>query len=656
MDGVTRRSTRIRTMIASRTNLLLNLSDPRIPADLLDSALVSLRKSTSVTPIFEEIRILLPQDSSRACATRANREASWIFERDRSLGESVCFAARSAKESGASLLVLDGPSLFDSRAVTALENVLDRDPYFAFALPRLSGYGRELIRKLDETLGDPEFNMIPRSVVDDAPEYYLIPDRIESCVLIRANVVRDFWPLEQNYETLWGMLRDLEARARQAGFRCVVANRAVIEASDISSFQDTSANRRDREKISARFPESADLERLWREFPEHERESLLGRASSASVALNRTLLLDLSDLGAIRNGTSEATLGILRGLRSSAGHWSISLLVSPEIERFHRLREDFPEFEIEWPNPSHRFTAVLRLNQPWSLATLIRLHKAALFNFVFVHDTILGDMFRGSPMGLDQVWRFLAKNADGLIYNSDFTRQRFRTRYPVDSRVDECVAYLSCHPSDYRKEIEDLRSEPYLFVVGNQYPHKWMKQTIEILSSAFPFEKLRALGYEDPSVPNLESLSSGHISENVIDQLYAGAWAVVYPSQYEGFGFPVIRALSYGKTVIARKSALLSEIAERYRGPGRLWAFETEIDLVEAVGRVLHGMDWEETQLGSALASSEEPDSWREVADVILHSIEERTRKPESSNWECRQEKMDAMELHASVLQDWGAE
>ena len=44
-------------------------------------------------------------------------------------------------------------------------------------------------------------------------------------------------------------------------------------------------------------------------------------------------------------------------------------------------------------------------------------------------------------------------------------------------------------------------------------------------------------------------------------RLYAAAKLVVFPSFYEGFGLPVVTALAYGRTLCARESPVLTEVA-----------------------------------------------------------------------------------------------
>lgn len=53
----------------------------------------------------------------------------------------------------------------------------------------------------------------------------------------------------------------------------------------------------------------------------------------------------------------------------------------------------------------------------------------------------------------------------------------------------------------------------------------------------------------------------GYVDERQLPVLYSGAVALIYPSVYEGFGLPILEAMSCGTPVIASHSAAIPEVA-----------------------------------------------------------------------------------------------
>lgn len=58
--------------------------------------------------------------------------------------------------------------------------------------------------------------------------------------------------------------------------------------------------------------------------------------------------------------------------------------------------------------------------------------------------------------------------------------------------------------------------------------------------------------------------STGPVEKNLLPYLYSGAEAFIFVSQYEGFGMPVLEAMSCGCPVITSNSSSLKEIARGY--------------------------------------------------------------------------------------------
>ncbi|MGZ4732310.1 MAG: glycosyltransferase family 4 protein [Terriglobales bacterium] len=77
---------------------------------------------------------------------------------------------------------------------------------------------------------------------------------------------------------------------------------------------------------------------------------------------------------------------------------------------------------------------------------------------------------------------------------------------------------------------------------------------------------------------------AGHVPEEHIPGLYAGAAALVIPSLYEGFGLPVLEAMAAGTPVVASNTSSLPEVAA---GAAILFPPEDELALADAIEDVL---------------------------------------------------------------------
>ena len=629
-----------------QTHALIDLRSEDLSKAAIEQVLASVVVATEAGRLLAtDVRLFLSEAHREALADALDDE--WQVSSPTNVIEAANHAMLGAAIAGAQWFVSVGVAIPDEECFLALESVLATDPYFGFAFPRFARVGEDGCLKLSENLGDPGLNVMPMPDLASRPDYYLVADHLKPAMLASLQVVRDFEALSGGYETLASALRDWIARSRRVGFRCVVSNRSIARVEAANAKLELEGTPADEKKLKETFPEIEALEAQWSADGLHEWEALRGRACSPNTSIRNTLLIDLSDLGAVYNGTSEAVIALLSGLSGIHGDWKVDLLVAPNVADFHGLDRIARNFRPVWPEPDTRYTAVFRPIQPWSLRQIERLHGLGLFVFVMMFDTILGDSSLRPDLRLDTVWRTLARVADGLFYISRFTRDRFRTRFPVADSVEEKVTLLSTNPADYCAEPRRGKGN-FIFLVGNDLPHKWIQPTIRDLADVFPGEKFKTLGYSDPTIRQLEGVDSGHASASAVTELYRDARLIIYPSLYEGFGFPVVRGLSFGRTVIARKSALLEEVAAHYRGPGRLLGYDTRSELVESVARCLKGMDVEEMPLGKLSPESSSPRSQVEFAADVLSAIERRVADPNSSLWARRQQIFEVSSAYAA--------
>lgn len=113
----------------------------------------------------------------------------------------------------------------------------------------------------------------------------------------------------------------------------------------------------------------------------------------------------------------------------------------------------------------------------------------------------------------------------------------------------------------YLGTIEPRKNLVTLLDAYAQKPAAWRARTPLILagspgwgSLAF-WEQLRS----HPVSP--EVLATGYLSDVQAAALLAGARALVYPSLYEGFGLPLVEAMTFGSPIVASAIPSLTEVA-----------------------------------------------------------------------------------------------
>jgi glycosyltransferase involved in cell wall biosynthesis len=122
------------------------------------------------------------------------------------------------------------------------------------------------------------------------------------------------------------------------------------------------------------------------------------------------------------------------------------------------------------------------------------------------------------------------------------------------------------------------------------------------------FETIRELDLKESIV------LTGHIPEQHIPGLYAGAAALVIPSLYEGFGLPVLEAMAAGTPVVASNTSSLPEVAA---GAALLVPPEDELALTSAIEDVLENRSTAEELRRSGLERARQF-SWQRTAEETV--------------------------------------
>ena len=256
-----------------------------------------------------------------------------------------------------------------------------------------------------------------------------------------------------------------------------------------------------------------------------------------------------------------------------------------------------------------------------------------------VHDLtcwLLPETHTPANVAADRAFaRRILQRADGLIAVSEATRsdavrllqvrpEKIRViHHGVDGR------FFGVTPADIQavRLHHELR-RPYLLFVGTVEPRK----NIDLLLSAYEglpasireeFEMVVAgpPGWaQSATLARLRQPSRGvrylgYVPERDLAGLFAGATAFVYPSLYEGFGFPVAQAMAAGTPVITSDVSALPEVAG---GAAILIDPRSEKDLRDAMQNLLTSPSRRE-QLAELGRANARRFSWTECARQSLH-------------------------------------
>lgn len=210
---------------------------------------------------------------------------------------------------------------------------------------------------------------------------------------------------------------------------------------------------------------------------------------------------------------------------------------------------------------------------------------------------------------------------------------------PSDAIRREAIEAFHLHPArvaavplaasaHFRPVQPDNTGPPYFLCVGVLGHRKNLTVVVEAwreLQRTFPVELVLAgpcqPGFaEPPPEPGLRYL--GEVPDGELPRLYSGAAAVLYPSVYEGFGLPVLEAMSCGATVFVSRIPALAELAG---DAGLLLSSENASDWMEAMKRALCDPEWRAKWRRAASRRSREF-SWartaRQTREVYLEAME----------------------------------
>lgn len=192
--------------------------------------------------------------------------------------------------------------------------------------------------------------------------------------------------------------------------------------------------------------------------------------------------------------------------------------------------------------------------------------------------------------------RTAVERADRIVCVSENTRKDLLELFEPDSRKIRTIHLGFSFPGTLGNPVRRSQPRPYFLYVGLRGGYKNFDNLLSAYASqprlrdefdliafgSHPFTRQESTSID---ALGLTSLQVRHLSGNdaVLEQLYAHATALVYPSLYEGFGIPPLEAMGSGCPVLCSDKSSIPEIV----GDGGLYFDPHSIDAIaDAMERV----------------------------------------------------------------------
>ena len=175
--------------------------------------------------------------------------------------------------------------------------------------------------------------------------------------------------------------------------------------------------------------------------------------------------------------------------------------------------------------------------------------------------------------------RQTAERADAILTDSHFSAREICELLPVspDKVFPVWLGLTPFGPPASAEVVAQMRQslgleKPYLLMVGPIEPRKNIPFLVKVYEALKDFDGdlVLAGGLGWKTGPTLRAISESprksgirilkHMNDAQLAGLYAGASAFVFPTRYEGFGFPPLEAMGRGTPVVSAHNSSLPEV------------------------------------------------------------------------------------------------
>ena len=192
-----------------------------------------------------------------------------------------------------------------------------------------------------------------------------------------------------------------------------------------------------------------------------------------------------------------------------------------------------------------------------------------------VHDFVHEKFYTGIRRSLHLMQKGkVLRAANQIITVSENTKRDLMQFHPGIPENKIKVIYNGVSEDFYpiaettKLDLPETGKRPYLLYIGSREHYKNFKFTVDLLKESADLD-LYIIGSAllKTELQYLNQQVSGrwkhfdHISNQRLNELYNTAYALIYPSLYEGFGIPLLEAMKAGVPFLALSNSAIPEVA-----------------------------------------------------------------------------------------------
>lgn len=295
----------------------------------------------------------------------------------------------------------------------------------------------------------------------------------------------------------------------------------------------------------------------------------------------KRILFSLQNSTATFNGTTEYSVSLLRSFVHNFGdRYDVDVLVARDVYEFYGLssmehmgvyfldqdEERLPLYHMIF-SPSQVFDMrYIRLFNKISPRIVVSVLDAILWRSGYLDVAHTGGY-------TSCIGAFLMRHGNGMLFISKTAHDDVKDFFHLikNDRLHTCVTYLAQGKikNDHdniviTEKYKHILEKKYVLIIGNKFKHKSVSEAHDNLKDLDVSQVYIGCENDELKRDHIYFFNGGDIPEHVMQKLYQNAHLIVFPSQYEGFGLPILKAIEYNKKIILFKNQINQEVVGQF--------------------------------------------------------------------------------------------